>query len=406
MKLFKLLLAFIFSFPLMAQEFTNYNQDDGLISNSVNCVTVDADDNVWFGTNNGLSFFDGITWTSFTTDDGMVDNSVTAIFVDSEGVLWVGTDFGLNAYDGSDWILYTEGDGLGDDRINHINEDANGVIWIGENSGFTKLESGILTSYSTDDDLPFGGVNHISFDSNNEPWMANSIFGLIHYDGVDFTIYNTNSGLINNNVRTVEIDVDDNKWVSTGSGISVLGSDNQVSEHHTIMLQLPPPDTLNPVVNLDFDSNGNVWVGIYVDYLVTVGGIAVWVDNDWYGITDADGLVGPVVRDLVVDSENNVWVATSTGVSKVVPEDVSINDMFSVANLGVYPNPANNHINISCNEKLERIRLYNSVGVEVYRMEQEVEKSVTINLASFKEGYYIIEAVSVDRIYTESLLIR
>ena len=34
-----------------------------------------------------------------------------------------------------------------------------------------------------------------------------------------------------------------------------------------MMLLLPPPDTLNPVVDVALDSNRNVWAGIYVDYL-------------------------------------------------------------------------------------------------------------------------------------------
>ena len=29
------------------------------------------------------------------------------------------------------------------------------------------------------------------------------------------------------------------------------------------MYILPPPDTLNPVVEIDIGSNGNVWVAIY-----------------------------------------------------------------------------------------------------------------------------------------------
>lgn len=406
MKLLKLFLAFGCSLSMMAQGFTNYIEDDGLISNSVNCLAIDENDHVWIGTNNGLSFFDGLMWSSFTTDDGMVDNLITSLFVDSEGLLWVGTDYGLNSYDGANWNLYTEDDGLGDDRINHINQDSNGVIWVGENNGFTKLESGTLTSYSMADGLPFGGVNHISFDSNNEPWMANSIFGLIHFDGAEFTIYNTSSGLINNNVRTVEIDENDNKWVSTGSGISVLDSDNQVSTHHTIMLQLPPPDTLNPVVDMDFDSNGNIWVGIYVDYLVTVGGIAYGAEGNWYGYTDANGLAGPVVRDIAIDSQDYVWVATSTGVSKVAPQDVSIKETVVNRGLNIYPNPTSSELSISGIEKLKAIRLYNSMGVEVYCIQDELEGEVTINLAQFAKGYYIIEGLSQNGIFTERVVVK
>ena len=57
----------LFSFVCKSQTFTNYTTADGLIDNSVNCVFVDYNDVVWFGTQNGLSSFDGTIWNSYST---------------------------------------------------------------------------------------------------------------------------------------------------------------------------------------------------------------------------------------------------------------------------------------------------------------------------------------------------
>ena len=55
-----LLIAIIISsFPINGQTFTNYSSSDGLIDNSVLCATVDNNNNMWFGTQNGISKFDG-----------------------------------------------------------------------------------------------------------------------------------------------------------------------------------------------------------------------------------------------------------------------------------------------------------------------------------------------------------
>ena len=64
----------------------------------------------------------------------------------------------------------------------------------------------------------------------------------------------------------IKLDDFGNKWIGTGSGISVL-NDNDSFIHHTKMYLMPPPDTLNPVVDLEIDSYGRIWAGIYVGYL-------------------------------------------------------------------------------------------------------------------------------------------
>ena len=38
--------------------------------------------------------------------------------------------------------------------------------------------------------------------------------------------------------------------------------------------------------------------------------------SEWQDFHVSDGLAGPNVKGLVIDSEDNVWVATTTGVSK------------------------------------------------------------------------------------------
>ena len=58
---------FLFSLCLKldAQNIQNYFQTDGLSSNYVECVAVDIFDNIWFGTSNGVSMFDGTSWITF-----------------------------------------------------------------------------------------------------------------------------------------------------------------------------------------------------------------------------------------------------------------------------------------------------------------------------------------------------
>ena len=155
-------------------------------------------------------------------------------------------------------------------------------------------------------------MNATAFDSNGDKWFASPLGGITHFDGTTFTVYDTSNGLISQNVTDLIIDNQDNKWIGTGSGISVLDATNTAFTHHTQMYLLPPPDTLNPVVDIAMDSYGRIWAAIYVGYLAE-GGVAMWNGSQWIDFDVSDGLVGPNVRGLSIDSEDNIWIATSTG---------------------------------------------------------------------------------------------
>ena len=408
MKLFKFYIVIFFSHALSAQDFTNYLEADGLLDNSVNCVSVDADDHVWFGTNSGVAFFDGFTWESYTTDDGLVDNVVKAIYTSSDGSVWVGTDFGITVYDGTTTVSYTDEDGLGDNRINHINEDSNGLIWVGEKDGVSVFDGEAWTAFTTDDGLPFGGINHVTFDSNGDKWLASSIFGVVHYDDTTFTTFNTTSGLINNNVRAIAVDEADNKWVATGQGISVLDTENMISDHHTMMFPLPPPDTLNPVVDVALDSNGNVWAGIYVDYLISVGGLAVWNGTSWTDydyVESANGLVGPVVRDLAIDSQNNVWVATSTGVTKISDLELSVTDHSEDFTIKIYPNPTSSILTVRTKLQIQNFRLVNTTGFNVVCPYLASDNVLQLDVTNLNKGFYILDLKIGEKTMKKTFLI-
>jgi ligand-binding sensor domain-containing protein len=385
------------AYSLKAQTFTNYTTSNGLPHNNVNCLVSDGAGNMWFGTNSGIAKFDGSVWTYFTTTShtGLADNTITAIMVANNGDIWAGTDFGVSVFDGSTYTTYTTTDGLGNNRINHIAQAASGDVWLGDFSGATKYDGSTFTSYGTSDGLPFGGISYVSFDSNDDVYMANGLFGFIKYDGATFTIYNeANDGLKSNSVRSIVIDASDNKWIGTAEGISVFNSSNILVTQHTIMLVLPAPDTLNPVEDIKIDSQGNVWTGIYVDYLGTAGGVATHTGgSNWTDYDVSDGLVGPVIRKIAIDGSDNIWVGTSTGVSKIsfitgIEDEI----IASKKTFSLYPNPTSNNITIEFAKEVEYaedVTIYNSMMQEVKKV-YEIANKQTISLEELDNGIYFV----------------
>src|SRR5262245_33847806 len=77
--------------PVSAQEYsyTRYDSKDGLAGSTVYCMTQDKDGFLWFGTETGLSRFDGTHFKNFTREDGLPGNEIIQLFADSKGRVWI-----------------------------------------------------------------------------------------------------------------------------------------------------------------------------------------------------------------------------------------------------------------------------------------------------------------------------
>lgn len=84
--------------------FLQYNMDDGLAYDNVNCIFQDSRGYIWIGTELGLSRFDGIGFKNYYNrwedSTSLSENRISDILEDSLGHLWIATrDGGLNRFD-------------------------------------------------------------------------------------------------------------------------------------------------------------------------------------------------------------------------------------------------------------------------------------------------------------------
>ena len=293
MKKLYMIIACMCVLKSFAQTITSYTETDGLLSNFVECIAIDINDNIWFGTSIGLQKYDEVNWTTYNTSTypDMASDNIKVITCMTNGDVWIGTDNGVSKFDGTNWTTYNSSNGLNNNQVKSIDEDPNGNIWVGTMTGVSYFDGNNWSAYGSPD-LHWSGVNAIAFDSNGDIWFGSPLGGITHFDGTNFVVYDTANGLLSQNVTDLSIDINNNKWIGTGGGMSVLNTTNTSIIHHTKMYVLPPPDTLNPVVNIDFDSSGKPWVSIYVGYLA-VGGVAyldvsgVWIDFEVYSWNQA-----------------------------------------------------------------------------------------------------------------------
>jgi hypothetical protein len=199
--------------------------NSGIIGENVLAILQDNQGEWWFGTDQGLSHFDGKIWTSYSALDMNLDNSqVNALAEDSMGQIWVGTLAGASVWNGQIWIPYTAPSaGLVDDVIYAIEihpTPTGDLIWFGGALGVSRLDWSNQSWQSFDfHDLGLGwaGVADLYLDTGGMLWAGTMGGGLACWDGTGWIFYRTsNSDIPYNYVQAIIETTPGVYWLGVG----------------------------------------------------------------------------------------------------------------------------------------------------------------------------------------------
>jgi len=220
----------------------NYDMDNSsLPSNKVYAIAIDKQGNAWIGTDAGVAWFDGTNWTIYDKNNSSLPhNRVHDIEVDKMNNVWIGTEGGLLKYTNGSLSVYTKyNSGLPDSRIRAIAAEDNGNVWLGTHKGLVMYDCVNWQVYNPrNSDMPLYGVRSLEVDAQGNKWMAcfmftplvPSIWGLVKFDGRNWTKYKTNnSELPHNTIYSIDVDESDNVWVGTQNGIGVFFASSNAS---------------------------------------------------------------------------------------------------------------------------------------------------------------------------------
>lgn len=236
---------------------------------------------------------------------GLRHNQIRALIQDHKGNLWLGTDDGLSRYDGRNFYHYTKEQGLNNNLILSIMEDSNHNIWFGSfRGGVTRFNGISLDIFTTNDGLPDNVVNHISEDNNGNIWFATGN-GIAMFDGTSFTTYSTLNGLAGNDTRYILHDSNGYNWIATyGNGLSRFDGNSFINYDETNGL---PEKYLTSLME---DRQGRIWVG------TTNRGAVVMEDGYFLHYSEKHGLHDNTLRHIYEDHKGNIWfTASANGVS-------------------------------------------------------------------------------------------
>ncbi|MBT5060395.1 MAG: response regulator [Gemmatimonadetes bacterium] len=290
------------SFGIQQGLWRTYGLPDGLGSTIIDAIFQDTDGYLWFGTQGGISRYDGADFTTYTIDEGLAYNGVSAIAEDSDGVLWFGTwGGGLSRYDGDTFTTYTTADGLTDDVVLALHADAQGRLWIGTQSGLNRLDKGQLVAYSVRDGLPHKQVGAIAETATGDMWFGTWGGGISHFDGTRFTTYTSADGLAHDEINDIAVDADGSLWLATQGGVS----------HYKdgVFQSFTEADGLahDGASSLAFDSHGTLWIGTWE------AGVSRLNGDHFATYTSADGLSHDEVSVITADTDGHLWFGTWGG---------------------------------------------------------------------------------------------
>ncbi len=160
--------------------------------------------------------------------------------------------------------------------------------------------------WQDEDGLPQSSVNTILQTRDGYIW-AGTYEGLVRFDGVRFTVFNSDNtpAMESNRIWALAEDRDGTLWIATSAG--VLANRNGKFARLRSVEGL----TRNSIKALLVDRAGRLWIGGY-----TLGLIAVDRGKST-SYRNANPILGTHIRSLYEDSAGRIWVAAQTGLVSI-----------------------------------------------------------------------------------------
>ena len=371
------------------------------MSNLVYTIYQDREGDIWFGTEGGISQYDGEKFINFTTDDGLAQNHVTSIYQDREGFLWFGTNSGVSRYNGEKFINFTTDDGLAQNHVTSIYQDREGFLWFGTNNGVSRYDGEKFVNFTTNDGLAQNYVTSIYQDREGFLWFGTNN-GVSRYDGEKFVNFTTDDGLSSNSIRSIYEDKAGHLWFGTRGGDGASRYDGEKFVNFTPHAGL----TQNDVTSIYQDQEGFLWFGMLSR------GISRYDGTSWVTLDTRDGLISNQVLKIYQDSDGRLWFATLEGVTQYNPNRipprvriVSVQSHKASAQTGsletIKDITTDTRVTIKYSSiDFKTVKEKRQYRVRIKEIDSDWRKptlSDTFNISFDKPGTYTFEVIAIDR---------
>jgi ligand-binding sensor domain-containing protein/two-component sensor histidine kinase len=297
-----------------------YRAADGLARELVQTIVADKSGYLWFGTDDGLSRFDGYEFTNYGVNEGLPDAVVNALLITHDGRLWVGTNRGLCRFNpesrapaGQRFTVYQPG-AVGMTRfIRALAEDRDGSIWCGTGAGLFRLRP-LSPSPARFEPVDLGEPNGkyvvaLLVDRQAALWIGTR-HGL-YRRGPEGQVqqYTTYNGLPTDFVASVLEDRHGRLWVGTDRGLCLLVP-RPNPRGRAVANIYPLYGRLQAALET---SDGRIWFGTPEGLWELIPGAAPGEIDGFQNYGTANGLSDHEIAALGEDCEGNLWLGSVIG---------------------------------------------------------------------------------------------
>lgn len=213
-------------------------------------------------------------------------------------------------------------------------EDKNDRVWIGYYSSGVGVYDELYDKFKNIESLPsnlnsleVGSVTGIVQDQSKRLWIGMDGGGIDVYDSKTQEFVHLSkknklfSGLTSKDIQTIFIDSKENVWAGTWSnGIYFLKKGASQFVNHT-MQSTNQELASNSVLSFAEDANGRIWIGTFSGGLVSYDlNENKFRHHNTIEFTK-NGIHGSAIRKVIVDTNNNIWVGSTTGLYKILQKD-------------------------------------------------------------------------------------
>lgn len=293
-----------------------------LLSNSIHCLEIDKNKNLWIGTDEGLVFYDGTKWIIYNKSNSKIPENVILSITSEQNIIWLGMKNNIVKFDGKNWAIYNSnnspiknaGDhGQIDPVITSLKVDTRQQLWAGTNYyGLYKFDNTNWYVYYPNYNTPISSpsIRSIDIDSQDIVWIGHAEpAGVDRFDGITWINYSPeNSSLPSWYVNCVHVDKNDNIWFGTNFGLAEFDGEIWNIYDNT------NSNILDEIFSITSDSKNNLWIGTFS------GTLLARKQNNWiaFYLNDISEPEIPynTITCVITDQSDNKWIGTYKGLFK------------------------------------------------------------------------------------------
>jgi signal transduction histidine kinase/ligand-binding sensor domain-containing protein/DNA-binding response OmpR family regulator len=303
----------------------------------ITCITIDSNDCVWLGTQNGLTMYSEEIheFKHFFMKQGdpssLSNNNITSLAIDYEGNLWIGSRGGgvnkllrrKNSYIFQHYIHNSLTNSISSNYILSLIADNRGYLWIGtENGGldWLNINTGSIRVFQVEEGTNYclnsNSIWALYIDNDDILWIGTFNKGINAVDEKfsKFESYQKNIvdqyGLTDNDVTGFTEDNRGNVWLATDGG-GICRFDPVSRQFNKIIINSEGQNYLanNAIEAILYDSKENLWVGTWAGGIDRIYKNMVKIEN--YKVESNEGGGNNNIQYLYEDSKGNIWAGTA-----------------------------------------------------------------------------------------------